>query len=513
MRQTAQEPDEIAFRQALQNLRYHDCTADDIALLRSRIAATNNELSVDLPNYKNVSIITSRNRDKDQINRSNSARFAAENGEVLEDFYSFDKMSNAEPQRLDPKKRRRVYTKANSISKAMQVGLWNQPPCTSEQIPGKLSLCIGMPIMIRHNEATELCITRGQEARVVGWTAMKYPKWPGRKYLDVLYVELINPPHSVNLPHLPKNVVPLTRNAETVEAQLPNDEYVVLSRSQIPILPNFSMTDYSSQGKTRENNVVDLSECKNFQAAYTCLSRGTSLNGTLIIRDFKDSILRGQLDGALRQEYRELKYLTSITDMLYDGILPPDILRPTRWETIRAYRDWKAGPGVTLDVAPAFPDRNDYDPPTEEVAYEVSTIAAATKRKERESIDARPTKRKKVAVGPQPILANESWAAPTGPIWDANDWSCAFDVWTFVIHWLWVSDRVKWSRVLKTYSGEMHSMIGGFEFMDRRDPEQELSNVRNVWRRTVRDAHPRDYPGGSLGTDIIALSEHLLGQP
>ncbi|KAF6743206.1 hypothetical protein DFP72DRAFT_781407, partial [Ephemerocybe angulata] len=205
------------------------------------------------------------------------------------------------PKRIDPKKARRIYSKAKSISKAMQIGLWNQPPCTSEQIPGKLSLCIGMPVMIRYNEATELCITRGQEARIVGWSAMKYPKWPGRKYLDVLYVELINPPHPVNLPHLPKNVVPLTRNSESIEAQLPNDEYVRISRSQIPVLPNFSMTDYSSQGKTREFNVVDLAECRNFQAVYTCLSRGTSLAGTLIVRDFEDTLLRGELDGALRQ--------------------------------------------------------------------------------------------------------------------------------------------------------------------------------------------------------------------
>ncbi|KAF6744179.1 hypothetical protein DFP72DRAFT_826254 [Ephemerocybe angulata] len=513
MRQTAQEPEEIAFRQALENLRYRDCTADDIALLRSRIATTNDQLSVDHTSFKNVSIITSLNRDKDQINKSNSARFAAENGEALEDFYSFDKMSNAEPKRVDPKKKRRVYSKAKSISKSMQVGLWNQPPCTSEQIPGKLSLCIGMPVLIRNNEATELCITKGQEARIVGWTAMKYPKWPGRKYLDVLYVELIDPPHAVNLPHLPKNVVPLTRNAETVEAQLPNDEYVNVSRSQIPILPNFAMTDYSSQGKTREFNVVDLAECRNFQAMYTCLSRGTSLKGTLIVHDFKNEHLRGELDGALRQEYRELKYLTSITDMLYEGILPSHVIRPTRWETIRAYREWKAGDGLTIEKAPAFPETNDFDPPTEDIVYEVSTIAATTKRKEQEANSAPPRKRRRVGIGADPVLANETWAAPTGPLWDARDWSCAYDVWTFILHCLWLSDRVKWTRVLKTYSATMQSMVGEFEGMQRRDPEEELTQVRDIWRSTLRETYPSQYPTGTVGTDIIALTEHLLAHP
>ncbi|KAF6759624.1 hypothetical protein DFP72DRAFT_806437 [Ephemerocybe angulata] len=511
MRQTASEPSEIAFRRALGNLRYRACDNDDIALLRSRIAGTSADVSVDQNQFRNVSIITSLNRDKDQINTTNSARFAAESGQVLEDFYCFDKLNSGEPKRVDPKKSRRVYSKAKSITKAMQVGLWNQPPCTSEQIPAKLSLCIGMPVMIRYNEATELCITRGQEARIVGWSAMKYPKWPGRKYLDVLYVELINPPHPVNLPHLPKNVVPLTRNSESIEAQLPNDGYVRISRSQIPVLPNFSMTDYSSQGKTREFNVVDLTECRNFQAAYTCLSRSTSLAGTLIIRDFEDTLLRGELDGALRQEYRELGYLTTITDLLYNGVLPANVLKATRWDTIHAYREWKAAAGSAVESAPRFAQENEYDPPKEKIVYEFNTIHATKKRKARDDQGSRPVKRRKAACAPQAVLANSTWAAPTGPVWDSTDWSCPYDAWTFIVHWLWVSDKVKWSRVLKTYSDSMATMITEFEFLQQRDPEEELSHVRDVWRNSLRATHPGEYPAGPMGTDIIALSEHLMG--
>ena len=37
--------------------------------------------------------------------------------------------------------------------------------------PGKLSICIGMPVMIKYNEATECCVTNGTEAEVVGWTS------------------------------------------------------------------------------------------------------------------------------------------------------------------------------------------------------------------------------------------------------------------------------------------------------------------------------------------------------
>ncbi|KAF6752336.1 hypothetical protein DFP72DRAFT_815440, partial [Ephemerocybe angulata] len=242
-------------------------------------------------------------------------------------------------------------------------------------IPGKLTLCIGMPVIIRNNEATELCITRGQEARIVGWSALKHPKWRGRKYLDVLYVELLNPPHPVNLPHLPKNVVPLTRHSESIEAQLPNDVYVRITRSQIPVLPNFAMTDYSSQGKTWPSNVVDLKECRSFQGVYTCLSRGTSLEGMLIVRDFSDDLLRGELDGALRQEYRELDYLATITDLRYQGKLPPHSMQMTRWETIKLYRLWKQTAGRDVTDAPAFPNVDDVKPPEERINRSERTVS------------------------------------------------------------------------------------------------------------------------------------------
>jgi len=45
-----------------------------------------------------------------------------------------------------------------------------------------------MPVMIRNNDATELCITKGQEGFVVGWQAEKGPH--GKRVLDTLFVKL-----------------------------------------------------------------------------------------------------------------------------------------------------------------------------------------------------------------------------------------------------------------------------------------------------------------------------------
>ena len=58
------------------------------------------------------------------------------------------------------------------LTDEMKDGLWSQPPSsTDKHIAGKLSLCIGLPVMIRYNFATEMCMTgtRG----VHSWVAVE----------------------------------------------------------------------------------------------------------------------------------------------------------------------------------------------------------------------------------------------------------------------------------------------------------------------------------------------------
>ena len=56
--------------------------------------------------------------------------------------------------------------RCNEISPALQKIIWNLPHSATNHFPGKLSLCIGIPVIIRNNDATELCITKGQEGHV-----------------------------------------------------------------------------------------------------------------------------------------------------------------------------------------------------------------------------------------------------------------------------------------------------------------------------------------------------------
>ena len=99
----------------------------------------------------------------------------------------------------------------NIFPPGLQKILGEQPHASSDKhVPGKLTLCIGMPVMLRHNDATECCITKGAEATVVSWQSSKGPE--GQNVLDTLFVKLKNPPKTVKIDGLPENVVPITRH-------------------------------------------------------------------------------------------------------------------------------------------------------------------------------------------------------------------------------------------------------------------------------------------------------------
>ena len=161
----------------------------------------------------------------------------------------------------------------------------------------KLSLCIGMPIMIHNNAATEICIIKGQEAFVYAWQSHKLAD--GKDVLEILFVELANPPSPVKLGGLPLNVIPLVRTSVVTNCKLLDDTSITISRSQIEALPNFSMTDYASQGKTCLVNVVHLCQCQTHQAYYTALSKSITTEGTLNLTSFHPSKITRGASGAL----------------------------------------------------------------------------------------------------------------------------------------------------------------------------------------------------------------------
>src|ERR1700683_1113075 len=184
------------------------------------------------------------------MNIIGSERFAAETGQTLTTFYVKDQW----PENDDVGKRKfwtkkankNPKRKANVLDPALQKALWALPHGSTKHVPGKLSICVGMPVILCHNEATECCITKGAEGTVAGWQASIGPH--NMPMLDTLFVKLSNPPKTVQIEGLPDNVVPITRQSTKITCKLWNDDVVTINRNQVLVLPNFSMTDYASQG-------------------------------------------------------------------------------------------------------------------------------------------------------------------------------------------------------------------------------------------------------------------------
>ena len=177
--------------------------------------------------FRNVSIITAQNAHKDKMNQLGSQRFANDNQQTLTDFYSIDQLVDydVKPTKFGRPKKVKKLVKLDS---AKQEILWELPPDTTGHAPGKLSLCMGLPVMIRKNEATELCITKGQEETVAGWEESEGPS--GQRILETLDVRLDRPPQTIQIDGLPENVVPLTRTKKTVTCQFLNDTKILIAK-------------------------------------------------------------------------------------------------------------------------------------------------------------------------------------------------------------------------------------------------------------------------------------------
>jgi len=59
-----------------------------------------------------------------------------------------------------------------------------------------------------------------------------------------------------------------------------------ITQKQVPIEPGFVMTVHKVQGQTMKHVVVDLAGCAGTDPPYVMVSRATSLNGLLVLRDF-----------------------------------------------------------------------------------------------------------------------------------------------------------------------------------------------------------------------------------
>ncbi|TFK53320.1 hypothetical protein OE88DRAFT_1711381 [Heliocybe sulcata] len=458
MRQQTQSMADTQLRTALENMRYKSCTEADIKFLQTRIAGkSDSKPKLYDSRFRHVSLITARNIHRDKVNLLGARQFADDIGETLTEFCSLDKWKNSHGSRSKKHRRTQKTVHASDIipDETKRI-LWNMPHNDSSHVAGKLYLCKGMPVLIKKNIATECCVTNGAEARVVSW---HHNEINGVNILESLFVELINPPTRVQLDGLPPNVVPIIRDSVEIECKMPNDTVERIVRQQVPILPNFAMTDYASQGRTRPNNVVDLNNCLNHQSYYTCLSRSASADGTISVQGFDPKKIMGGASGYLRQEFRELEILDHITDLRYHGTLPSHITGHRRNTLVRAYQNWKKSrcppnihPAIKWDATNPFPLIEESKSDVYAAGNTSKNItSASTTHTETQIVSTKET---------QPNDLPPVALAPQGFIW-SSAYSCAYDALLTIIYNLWKENPRKWTSRLKL-NDHMKSVVEGF---------------------------------------------------
>ena len=580
MRQKTQTINDSKFRVALENMRYKNCTTDDIEHLHRMASSYSVSQKIQDDRFRNVSVITALNVHRDRINELGSKRFAADHGEKLISFYSKDtwptgaKSDSMKKQKtsINQSAQAQLHAGSKDINPSLQRVLWELPPDASDHRSGALNICKGLPILIKYNEATECCVTNGAEAKVIDWISYVHPQ-SNKVMLKTLFVELQNPPISIQLDGLPMNVVPISPESKVITCDLPDGTQLKINRSQIPVIPNFAMTDYCSQGRTRPFNIVHLNNCRTHQSYYTCLSRSASHEGTLIVNGFNSGTITGGLSGNLRQEFRELELLDDISKLRYESLLPNNVNGKVRREIITQYRTWKGeghipanvhaalqwsktcpfllGPcdnakwqivqnkrkGATKplplpvghkNLASYVPVQSDqvtstisqkipitkfianYFPPQTASNNEIhNTFGSAHKEYRNKSTTGLIGSVGTSWTMQMPPTPQHPISQPTGMIWDSQDYSCAYDS-LFTIIWnMWKEDP----HFIETHSDTMQNM--NFHsliggYSNHQTGQVTLEHARNMVRNQLHNINSEKFPYGQNGVEIKDLLSEMF---
>ncbi|KAI0799668.1 hypothetical protein BC629DRAFT_1257540, partial [Irpex lacteus] len=455
MRQRGMSENDKRFRTALENMRYAACTPEDLILLRTRISGTTpGRPHIGEPRFCWVSVITAKNLVRDARMDVTAPRFATSTQADLPIFVSGDSWAEVKETGSARRTQKAVdhvfdpIRSSNAFNQRIQEVLWELSPRRTNNVAGLLRLCYGMPVLLKSNEATELCATNGAEGIVVGWDAVPIE---GRKNwfkLNTLFVELVKPPRTLTLTGLPQNVIPIVPSTVTFTVDLTDKQRIRVKRTQVQVLPNFAMTDFASQGRTRENNVVDLRHCQTHMSIYTALSRGSSLDGTLILYQFDESRITRGMKPDLRREFQEQEILAAATEAEFDGELPFSTAGQTRSYVISQYQAWKGIHYVPPGVHPALNwerERvNMLQPPPVPPAWK-PVVAEQTKPKtKRKTEPSGPSQnvRKRARLETPNTNGTGSMNSMLGFKWDSVNWSCAYDALFTVLYNLYREDRL-----------------------------------------------------------------------
>jgi hypothetical protein len=289
------------FRGLLTAARHRQVTPAQHAVLNTRILGNpgSGDLNLDQAAWADVTFITTRKLIAHHVNFLQTARYAAREQVPL------------------------VVVSARDLCEAAPILDWHlrqllfdehTMPSANHSLYRILHLAIGSKVILIQNLATELGLTNGTSGTVHG---LIYPADPHVHQYEAHITLLSRPPILLFKPDhchpalaattfpgmMVPGIVPIHPIEEQLTVHLPGHGTVTrcrITRSQLPVMGGYAMTDYKAQGRTFQRAVIDLSVGCTGAAGYVMLSRLTSLQGLAILCPFGLEVLNRPLNPQLR---------------------------------------------------------------------------------------------------------------------------------------------------------------------------------------------------------------------
>lgn len=280
MRQTGHE--NVRFVQLLARLREGRCTADDYALLNTRLVQHQTSGSLDFLNNSGPVLVT-KNAAKDAINSRAVEAYAHCNGLAWHWYCSTDRHKGSVIN--DP---------------ALRDMLDQQDSRQCSQRLSRIPLALGMKVIICQNFDVPGGIVNGTIGVL---RRIRYHlDSAGDRHLTSCVVHLPELATG-SLPHLvDREVAVLPDDTDLLFRHPYSGATMTIKRTQVPILPAYAMTVHKAQGQTFSKVCLDLQGCRGSEQPYVMLSRATCLSAVTILRPFDFKELTCNRSEDLRKE-------------------------------------------------------------------------------------------------------------------------------------------------------------------------------------------------------------------
>jgi ATP-dependent DNA helicase PIF1 len=300
LRKNQRQADDPVYASLLARVRAGECTGhkvdknglSDYDILKKRVLSSMADSDPSVYTvFQDAPIIVGARVLRDEVNHQRLYQHAHRLKVPVTKYYSSDSLRK-EPVPISVRER-----------------LWRVSSTVSKDALGILPLFHGMRVMITENISIGNRLVNGAEG-IVHEVHYRVDE-QNHRYAQVCLVLVEG--SSVNAVDHNNDVVPIFPVSRSFVYVSPFRERFNVSRSQLPLLPAYSYTDYKSQGRTLSHAIVDLESARSLQGSYVMLSRVKSLANLAILRNFKRERIEQRLSEELRDEFSRLEMLSART--------------------------------------------------------------------------------------------------------------------------------------------------------------------------------------------------------